>query len=117
MSSEDRIEVEKDPTPEKEAGQFQNKDEARVSKRDASAIALLNSKKGYVDFWVGLINPSMNTAFLLCIPMLTLILILILATAFHEKPERFSTLLDHLFKIFTLLVGVVIGAASTRSKE
>ena len=115
--AEERITIEKDPTPEKEAGQFQGKDETRTQQRNTHALNLLNAKKGYIDHIVGVINPSMNIALLLCAPILVIILALIILVAVHDKPERFSVLLDHAFRIFTLIIGVGIGAASARSKE
>lgn len=112
---DNKIKIERSPTPEGEAAQFANKDEARLREQaNRHELDLLRAKQGKVGGWTGSANDTLNVALIILVPLFVLVLLFGMMSAAY--PTVYTSIIDGLLKVISLIVGVGIGAA-TKGKD
>jgi hypothetical protein len=107
MVENQRLELDRNPSPKDEAKDFQNADETLLSKNHAHELAMIKAKLGIVGKITGSTNDAMNTGLFIFICCTGLLVGSGVGGFF--RPDAFSAITDTLLKLFPAIVGYVIG--------
>jgi hypothetical protein len=112
VGEEQQLKLDRNPSANEEAKDFQNQDERLAAVHNAHELAVLRSRKGLIGIVTGSTNESMNTGivvFILCTIVLGGSLI---GATYH--PDPFNSVTDYMCKALIAVVGYIFGANTAK---